>query len=79
MATPKRKPKPQPPPPKTADGRSVVIAIKGTVEFRDWLAGLADHERLTGVQLVERALVEYAERRSYPKPAPRRTERRSGA
>ena len=53
-----------------------VMSIKMTVGFRDWIAGLADSERITNVQLVEKALVEFAERKKYDKAAPRRTEGR---
>lgn len=54
------------------DVRQTVISIKGTAEFRDWLARLADSERITVVQLLEKAVVEYAERKGYGEPAPRR-------
>jgi len=52
------------------------MSIKMTVRFRDWIGRLADSERLTSVQVVEKALVEYAERRKFPEAAPRRTEGR---
>jgi hypothetical protein len=52
------------------------MSIKMTVKFRDWIARLADSERLTSVQVVEKALVEYAEKRKFPEIAPRRTEGR---
>jgi hypothetical protein len=71
----KRQNQEQPKRPTTADGRAP-ISIKATVAFRDWLSEFADSERLTTVQLIEKAVVEYAERRKYPKPAPRRTEGR---
>ena len=49
---------------------------KMTTAFRDWLADVADSERVTTVQLIEKAVVEYAEQRKHPIPAPRRTEGR---
>lgn len=51
-----------------------VISIKSTVAFRDWLATIADAERSTVVQVLERAAVEYGEKRGF-KNAPRRTKR----
>lgn len=53
-----------------------VISIKMTTQFRDWLAGLANSERITTVQMIEKAVVDYAERKKYPHTAPRRTEGR---
>lgn len=50
-----------------------VISVKTTVGFRDWLSSVADSERITTVQLLEKAAVEYAETRKHPTPAPRRT------
>lgn len=52
------------------------MSIKMTVKFRDWIGRLADAERLTSVQVVEKALVEYADKRKFAEPAPRRTEGR---
>jgi hypothetical protein len=52
------------------------MSIKMTVKFRDWIGRLADAERLTSVQIVEKALVEYAKVRKFAEEAPRRTEGR---
>jgi hypothetical protein len=51
-----------------------VISIKATMAFRDWLAEAARAERVTVVQLLEKAAVEYIEKKGFPK-APRRTVR----
>lgn len=51
-----------------------VISIKATVAFRDWLARIADAERSTVVQILEKAAVEYGDKRGF-KDAPRRTKR----
>lgn len=59
------------PPPR--DEREWIVSIKGSPEFRDWLYELADQERMTAVQLIERAVVEYARNVKFPKPAPKRT------
>jgi hypothetical protein len=55
------------------DPRQVVISIKGTAAFRDWLYELADFERIKAVELVERAVVEYARNHGFTKTAPKRT------
>lgn len=70
----KRGPKPKP---KDAEvSEDTAMSIKMTVKFRDWVARLAASERLTSVQVVEKSLVEFAERRKFPEEAPRRTEGR---
>lgn len=70
----KKKPKSTPTPaPEPAEPRQIVISIKGTAEFRDWLNRLADHERVTAVAVIERALVEYAANHGFAEPAPKRT------
>jgi hypothetical protein len=56
-----------------ADKRVIVLSIKGTVEYRDWLAGLADHCRTTSVQVIDSALVHYAKHVGYDETAPKRT------
>jgi hypothetical protein len=57
------------------NGRAVVISVKGTPEFRDWLTELADFDRATSVQTLEKALVYYARHIGFKKDAPRRTVR----
>jgi len=56
--------------------KMTVISIKMTTRFRDWLADLAESERITTVQLLEKAAVEFAERKQFPRPTPKRTEGR---
>lgn len=65
-----------PAPPQADHAKMTVVSIKMTTQFRDWLAGLADQERITTVQLIEKAVVEYAEKRNHPVAAPKRTEGR---
>lgn len=72
-AVAKKKSKAEAPPPEPTDPRPIVISIKGSAEFRDWLNELADHERVTSVAVIERALVEYAVNHGFTKPAPKRT------
>jgi hypothetical protein len=61
------------PDPEPADSRAIIVSMKGTKEFRDWLNELAESERTTAVQILEKAVVDYAKRIGFPKPAPRRT------
>ncbi len=53
-----------------------VISIKMTKRFRDWLARLADHDRSTIVQAMEKGSIAYAKQIGFAEPAPRRTEGR---
>lgn len=62
--------------PQTADSRSIVVSMKGTVEFRDWLNELAEFDRSTAVQIMEKGAVLYAKQVGFGKPAPKRTEGR---
>jgi hypothetical protein len=56
-----------------ADDRQIVISVKGSAEFRDWLNDLADHQRISAVKVIELALVEYARNHGFTKAAPKRT------
>ena len=53
-------------------GRRNVVSIRGTVEWRDWLMGLADHRRLAAADVIDQALIEHAQKHGYAPPAPRR-------
>lgn len=61
---------------KTSDSRSIVVSMKGTPEFRDWLNELAEFDRSTAVQIMEKGAVLYAKQVGFEKPAPKRTEGR---
>lgn len=52
--------------------RKNVVSIRGTEAWREWLMGLAAHKRLKAADVIDQALIEYAERHGYPKPAPPR-------
>ena len=56
-----------------ADDRAIVVSMKGTKEFRDWLNELAEFERTTAVQILEKAVVTYAKQIGFSKPATKRT------
>lgn len=58
----------------TNDAAMCFISIKTTVAFHDWLARIAETERSTIVQILEKGAVEYGEKRGF-KDAPKRTSR----
>jgi hypothetical protein len=48
------------------------VVVRGSQEWRDWVTGLADFRRLKVTDLIDQALVEYAERHGYKPSAPKR-------
>ena len=72
----KRAAPPRPAADKGADPRHIVISVKGSLEFRDWLMELAAFCRLRGVEVIDHALVHYARHVGFPKPAPPRYTKR---
>lgn len=58
--------------PKKKGPASVGIAVRGTKEWRDWVNELADSRRLKATDLIDQALIEYADRHGFKKPAPKR-------
>src|SRR5262249_4545712 len=53
-------------------GKVFGIAIRGSKEWRDWVMDLADFRRLKATDLIDQALVEYAERHGFNPSAPKR-------
>lgn len=49
------------------------MSIKMTIEFRGWLNELADHDRSTAAQVMEKGAVLYAKQVGFDKLAPKRT------
>jgi hypothetical protein len=52
--------------------RRNVVSIRGTEAWRDWLMGLAAHRRLKAADVIDQALIEYAQKYGYEKKAPPR-------
>jgi hypothetical protein len=52
--------------------RKNVISIRGTEAWRDWLMRLAKHKRLNATDVIDQALVEYAERHGFEEAPPER-------
>lgn len=69
----KAKPGPKPKPPGEATPAQMVLSIKMRPEFHAWLSELAEHKRITLVQIFDQAVVDYAKREGFTKPAPKRT------
>jgi hypothetical protein len=49
-----------------------VIAIRGTPDWHEWVFQLAEFRRTPVTSVIDQALVEYAERHGFKKPAPSR-------
>ncbi|SIN83684.1 hypothetical protein SAMN05444166_1193 [Singulisphaera sp. GP187] len=58
--------------PRSDHPRQTVIAIRGNPAWRAWIHRLAGHMRLKSTDLIDRALVELAQRNDFPEPAPKR-------
>jgi hypothetical protein len=56
---------------RTSPQKSVHV-VKGSDEWRDWLARLTDFSRMPTSVLVDVALKEWAERNGFPDPPPKR-------
>lgn len=56
-----------------ADDRAIIVSMKGSVEFRDWLNRLAEFDRSTSVQVMEKGAVAYAKQIGFTEAAPKRT------
>lgn len=58
--------------PKLPDPKRTVMTIRGNDEWRDWVHRLAEHMRCKSSDLVDRALVEIAERNGFKEKPPQR-------
>lgn len=68
---PKKKPAPPPKPAKPAP-RRVVLQMKGTDEWKDWLDQLSEFLRMPTSTIVDHALIEYARAHGFEPAPPRR-------
>jgi len=68
MAKKKSKSAPKP----ETEARRNVVSIRGTERWRDWLMGLASHRRLKASDVIDQALIEYAQKYGYNDPPPPR-------
>lgn len=53
------------------EAKPIVVAIRGSAEFKDWLERYAHHNRSTVAQVVERALAVLSSRDGFEQPPPR--------
>lgn len=51
---------------------SVVIGIKGTRAWKEWLERAAEHCRLSVSSLIDRAVTDYARKEGFDQPPPKR-------
>jgi hypothetical protein len=57
--------------PASIDNRVMVIALKGSPEFRDWLSAVSKKSRIPATSIVEVALAEWASRNGHSEPPER--------
>jgi hypothetical protein len=55
------------------DQASAVITTRGTKKWHAWVLRLADFRRLRATDLIDQALVEYADKHGFTEPAPKRS------
>ncbi len=60
------------PTPKTKERLSIVVTLKGSMEWKAWVDDLADRFRTDTSKLIDMALVEFAKNHGVEKEAPRR-------
>jgi hypothetical protein len=58
--------------PKSPDPKRTIMTIRGNEDWRDWVHRLAEHMRLKSTDLIDRALVELAQRNGFEEPPPKR-------
>jgi hypothetical protein len=63
---PKRPPEPEPGP------RRIVLQLKGTDAWKEWLARLSKFLRTPTSTMVDHALLRYAKEQGFPEPPPER-------
>ncbi len=71
-ATGKAEPKGAGRPPSPEGPKPNVLSIRGSTEWRDWLNRLSEHCRLKAADVIDRALIVYAQKEGFDEPAPRR-------
>lgn len=70
VGRPKSKPSDQTPDPSaaSAEGRVVIIHLKGSPDYAEWLETLHDSTHIAKATLVRLALKEYAQKHGHPTP-----------
>lgn len=72
MATMAKAPKNKGGRPKTPDPKKTIMTIRGSDDWRDWVHRLAEHMRLKSSDLIDRALVELADKHGFKERPPQR-------
>lgn len=56
----------------TGAAKPVRVSVRATVGWRDWLEALAEFDRSTVADVIDRALVDYARAKGFDRLPPRR-------
>jgi hypothetical protein len=57
---------------RTGDIRPIALTIRGKTEWKEWVARLADHDRASLNELVDRSLARYAREIGFKESPPER-------
>jgi predicted transcriptional regulator len=62
------------PPPRPGKEKAATIAVtlRGSPEWKTWLEKLARHSRLDVAKVIDRALIDFAEKEGFDEEAPER-------
>lgn len=60
------------PTPQKWQSKPIILQMRGTPEFKEWLEHLAAHDRVSLADLAERAIVRYAKHVEFTEPPPDR-------
>jgi hypothetical protein len=71
MARPKKR-KEAPPKAAGQGPRQVILSVRGSAEWRDWLNRLAKHNRVKSADAIDHALVMWARATGFLEPPPER-------
>jgi hypothetical protein len=52
--------------------KQTIMSIRGAPEWKAWLDRLAEHDRSTSVQVIDKALADYARKVKFPEAPPKR-------
>lgn len=73
MARPKKRKEASPGPKAEGPGpRQMILSVRGTPEWRDWLNRLAEHNRVKTADAIDHALVAWARATGFIEPPPKR-------
>ena len=71
MARPKKQAS-KPAPAEVPSPRGMILSVRGTPEWRDWLNRLAEHNRVKVADAIDHAVVAWARQTGFTEPPPKR-------